>query len=1263
MASTITGSNSADTLNNANGATLYLGLDGNDTIIAGVANDTLNGGLGNDDLRGGSGNDTYIIDGFGDLILENVNQGIDTLVIDANNNITNGLVINLLTLVNVENFDISQTGLQNLGIGGNNINNVLIGNDADNEISGFAGADSLIGGLGNDYLDGGAGIDTMIGGAGDDVYIVDSVADIITDTEGLNEVRATISYSIANNLAFDNLVLIGSAAINATGNSLNNLLLGNTGNNILDGGAGADAMEGGKGNDTYLWRDAGDTFFELANEGIDTLQLASNFGFAAGASTIVSLGSNIENLDASKIGGVAFDLEGNALNNVLTGNDANNDLVGQDGNDTMFGGAGNDGFLGGQGIDSLVGGIGDDIYAVNLKTTGNGTLAVASLEDIIVESSSSTGGIDSLRLDGGTINLAKASTIVLATGLEHLYAENTIDTKLNLTGNAAANNIIGNNAANIILGLAGDDTLRGGAGDDTLDGGAGNDVYLGGSGNDTYLSELVLLGGLTHVNDTYAADESGIDTIKFSGQVNSATVLELSLANLSGYENSDISNTGTTKINLVGNDENNALTGNAAANTITGGLGNDTLNGGLGNDNMNGGDGNDVYFVNSVLDVTTEANADSITGGNDEVRSNVSRTLGNNFENLTLLPVSVDPLTLALNNINATGNGLANTLTGNGGNNILNGLDGGDTLKGDLGNDTLNGGIGADSLLGGAGNDSLDGGTGADTMEGGLGNDIYVVDDALDTVTETLTIAQLGGIDTVKSTISYTLGDNVDRLILTDGSLNGGSAFIDGTGNALANILTGNAGNNILAGNDDNDTLTGNAGNDSLYGGVGNDILAGGADVDLLDGGTGNDSMNGGLGSDTYIVDSTLDVLAESATFALGGGIDTVQSTVTRTLGLNFDNLTLMGTNNINAIGNELANILFGNDGNNLLAGGLGVDTLQGGAGNDTLNGGVGNDSMNGGDGDDIYLVNSLLDITTETITGGNDEVRSNVSHILKDNIEKLTLLTVSIDPLTLALNNINGTGNALTNTLIGNGGNNILSGLDGDDALNGGAGADTLIGGSGNDTYTIDNALDKVIELAGAGAGIDTINSSVSYSLVDTDIAIGTAGSYVENLTLTGALAINGVGNALNNTLTGNNAANILNGLVGDDSINGGAGNDLLIGGLGADALTGGLGADRFDFNLVTETSGLSIDTIADFSHVQLDKIDLSTIDAKSGTALINDAFVFIGNAAFSNVAGQLMFDSVTSSIYGDVTGDSVADFQIILTGVTSLLATDFIL
>ena len=571
------------------------------------------------------------------------------------------------------------------------------------------------------------------------------------------------------------------------------------------------------------------------------------------------------------------------------------------------------------------------------------------------------------------------------------------------------------------------------------------------------------------------------------------------------------------------------------------------------------------------------------------------------------------------------------------------------------GSDWLIGNNANNSLTGGAGADVIKGGAGADTMDGGVGYDTFEVDNEFDIVTESLTFAQGGGIDMVNSSASFTLGDNVENLTLF--SFN----TINGTGNTLNNRIIGNTRANSL------------------------------------NGGAGNDTMYGGLGNDTYVVDSILDIIAED----IGGGIDTVQASVSRTLGLNFDNLTLLtvstdpltlALNNINAIGNELANVLIGNIGNNILSGGLGTDTLQGDAGDDTLNGGVGNDNMDGGDGNDVYFVNSLLDITTETnidsVTGGNDEVRSNVNHILKDNFEKLTLLTVSIDPLTLALNNINGTGNGLNNTLIGNGGNNILNGLNGDDALNGGAGNDTLNGGNGldsllggagndsldggtgadameggigNDIYVVDDAADMVTELLTIAqlGGIDTVKSSLlDYTLTN----------QVENLTLIGLATdnISGTGNTLNNIIIGDGGNNKLSGLNGNDSLTDGLGNDTLIGGLGNDTMNGGAGQDVFVFD--TALNALTNkDTILGFNVVD-DQIQLdATIFSAIGATL--DANEFRSGAGITTAATvdqHIIFNSTTGALYYDADGVGVqaaTQFATLTGTVGTLTNNDFLL
>ena len=143
-----------------------------------------------------------------------------------------------------------------------------------------------------------------------------------------------------------------------------------------------------------------------------------------------------------------------------------------------------------------------------------------------------------------------------------------------------------------------------------------------------------------------------------------------------------------------------------------------------------------------------------------------------------------------------------------------------------------------------------------------------------------------------------------------------------------------------------------------------------------------------------------------------------------------------------------------------------------------------------------------------------------------------------------------------------------------------------------------------------------------------------------------------------------GRDGHDTLYGMGGDDDLYGEAGNDILVGGEGADRLLGGLGKDQFTFNSVSESTAGSIDLIQDFSRAQADKISLSGIDANS--LLIGDqAFSFIGTAAFSHVAGQLRFETSggVTTIWGDVNGDGVGDLQIQLSGSIALVASDFLL
>ncbi|BAQ66306.1 alkaline phosphatase [Geminocystis sp. NIES-3709] len=326
--------------------------------------------------------------------------------------------------------------------------------------------------------------------------------------------------------------------------------------------------------------------------------------------------------------------------------------------------------------------------------------------------------------------------------------------------------------------------------------------------------------------------------------------------------------------------------------TIISGDGNDTLTGGDNNDTLIGGTGNDTFYVDSTGNRILE----NLTEGTDTVRSTIAYTLGTNVENLVLEGTG---------NLNGTGNILNNSLTGNNFNNLLNGGTGNDTLNGRGGNDTLTGGIGNDSMI------------------GGTGNDTFYVDSSGDRILENSN----EGTDTVRSTIAYTLGTNVENLVLE------GTGNLNGTGNTLNNSLTGNNFNNLLNGSTGNDTLNGRGGNDTLTGGI------------------GNDSMIGGTGNDTFYVDSSGDRILENLT----EGTDTVRSTINYSLGTNVENLVLEGTTNINGTGNTLNNSITGNNLDNHLTGGSGNDTLNGRGGNDTLTGGLGNDSLIGGTGDDFF--------------------------------------------------------------------------------------------------------------------------------------------------------------------------------------------------------------------------------------------------------------------------------------------------------------------
>ena len=840
--------------------------------------------------------------------------------------------------------------------------------DNDDYLGSLPGSNVVYGRGGNDIVYGGSGNDTLYGEDGDDTLVARDGAD---------------------------------------------QLYGGPGNDYLSGEGEESYLEGGDGNDIYdIW--IGTRLGEGFNGGTDTIVLKSLDSFA------YTLPEYIENITIDLSSGAYNSVTGNRLDNVmlvsyytsdsLYGLAGDDSLMGGKENDLLSGGDGNDTLGGGRGNDSLDGGAGDDLLygdkgASTLTTGGAGA-------------DSLNGGDGDDTLDGGAGN----DSMTGGAGDDIYYVDSTNDKVVEATGTgtdrvfASLGYTLGANFENLTLlgsanlngkGNALNNLLEGNGGNNVLNGGAGNDSLTGGAGNDSYYVDSA---------GDVVTEVSGGGTDTIYSTVSRTLSANVERLILTGSANINAAG-GTGNDYLYGNSGNNTLTGNAGNDTLYGMAGNDTLNGGVGNDYMSGGLGNDLYYVDAARDTVTEA----VAAGADTVRTTLTTyTLDANVENL---------LFTGTGKFKGTGNALNNSLTGGAGN---------DTLSGGTGNDTLSGGAGNDSLVGGAGNDS------------------YYVDSAGDVVTE----AAGGGTDTMYSTMSRTLCANVERLILS-GSANinavGGTGNDYLYGNSGNNSLTSNAGNDTLYGASGNDILNGGTGNDAMSGGLGNDLyyvdaakdkvteaiaagtdtirttlttytlganvenlrftgtsifrgtgnelnnsIIGGAGNDTLDGGAGNDSLYGGLGNDAYYVDSAGDYLNEAA----NAGLDTVFSTMTRTLVSNFENLTLTGSANINGTGNTLNNVLTGNVGSNSLNGADGDDSLYGVAGNDKLYGYAGNDILNGGNGID-WLYGGV----------GNDN-------------------------------------------LVGDAGNDRLYGQDGVDTLTGGLGNDTLYGGAGNDVYSFSGAF-----------------------------------------------------------------------------------------------------------------------------------------------------------------------------------------------------------
>lgn len=462
--------------------------------------------------------------------------------------------------------------------------------------------------------------------------------------------------------------------------------------------------------------------------------------------------------------------------------------------------------------------------------------------------------------------------------------------------------------------------------------------------------------------------------------------------------------------------------------------------------------------------------------------------------------------------------------------------------------------------------------------------------------------------------------------------------------------VSGLAGNDLLKTLDGADVITGGAGDDTISAGDGNDVIR------VTSVSDGYDAIDGGFGDDLIVAQVKNGVIGLRSL----SGVETISSG-------GFAGVTIGGSEDADLLdfsGTVLQGItrISGNGGKDTIIGSAAADVISGGAGDDVLAGGAGDDaflfyaasgrdSIDGGDGFDTVRADANDAVFVWGNVTGVEAILANgfgavdiVGTTAADSIDLTGIVVTGIR----AINGGDGadqvTGSAGADTINGGRGDDVLSGAGGDDVFVIGteAGSDTIVGGEGFDT----------IKVSKAGFTLDW----TKISEVEAVNATGFAGTVLSGSTLGDLLDLSIV--ALTNVAR-------IEGAGGADDIRGSAGADVISGGAGRDLLTSNGGADIFDFDAVSDSGlGAAADIVTDFT-VDLDRIDLSTIDASTKSAG-NQAFTFIGLSAFGSIAGQLridMSDPAVTRILGDIDGNGVADFEIDLIGLPVLTISDFLL
>lgn len=1002
--------------------------------------------------------------------------------------------------------------------------------------TGTSNNDLIVGNMLGNNLFGGDGDDVLYGEGADSIYDAGD-GDYTRITQGGKQASSAPVAMMVKNAGLQRDSLSGEGGSDA--------LYGGRGKDTLSGGTGSDYLRGGSGNDT-LSGDEDDDFF-YGEEGDDEI-----WGGA--------IGDDLGSADGEDI--VDYSSGANPITITFNGTSESANVIVMDGlggTDTLAS------------IEKIIGTTGYDSVQINgeipldtqLTIDANGGQSPnaygsilngkASTKEIRI-SIDATGNGYIRSVGGGEITLEGFHTQAIATAFDDEIADAS-NGKKRLDG-GAGNDIIST------AGSTGNATIYGGDGEDTLTGGDGNDVIYGDQWTNWEYNENVMDGGAgsDFIVSSSAYDiingGSGNDYIKLNFASGSYDHAYSSAMSVDGGEDDDfIEIAGYVSVDVV-------LAAGSGHDTVTTPAPTFTF-GSLGtnlNIVMDGLDDNDFtivvdatptggsYYGFADIAVVINATGDSIFLPNQYVHANdhgASTAFSIiSFNGSQLKPGhhvvfgSTSAYATDLSGFNsATAPDVGNT-TGTSGN---------DHLAGGTGDDNLSGGGGNDIFETSGGNDSIDGGAGEDTLNLFGARAQFTISGSAGSMTLTDNIGREGEITVT----------GVERLFFVgDGEFYNLGDFFGYAGTAGADVIT--------ASNRDND-IQGFGGNDTINALGGNDVIEGGEGDDLIDGGGGNDIANYSGSSTDYIVTR------------LSGGGATIETTG---VGINDGTDTLQGVESIYFAGDDVTldlntlplggtsgdDILIGGDGDDVIDGGDGDDLLQGGAGYDVLNGGAGNDTVYyAGKSTDysIYLWTDggvYVDDYSESGADGSDEL-VDIEALYFAGDGTTLLVPDDLPPLGTSGNDvISGTNRH--DTLVGLEGDDVLTDNVGNDYLDGGAGADTMTGGEGDDSYIVDDVSDVLVE--NADEGYDSVSSSISYTL----------GVNVEELSLwSDVSAIDGTGNALDNTISGDNFGNTLLGLDGDDFLRGGDGDDTIDGGNGTDT------ADFFglstDFEAFREIDG----------------------------------------------------------------------------------------